>query len=301
MRPAYPELMESVQRVARVVKDEEHRYADHLPGGREGVPRRGEGRRRRRAPRRRWPSSSTTPTAWRSTSRRRWRASAASPSTARASSARWSSSASAPAPVGRAPSKAQIAPAYQDTARAGPHAVPGLRRAGIAASPRGRPAGGPAAGGRARARRQGRSDARRDAVLRRSRRAGGRPRRALLARRARRWRTSKAPIRAVAGLTVHRVIVARAAFAPATSCAPRSARAAARRHHAQPHRHAPAARRAARRARARTSSRPAAWWSPARLRFDFTHYAAVDRAEMEEVERLVNEQILRNAERRRPM
>src|SRR5207253_859066 len=27
MRPAYPELMESVQRIARVVKDEEHRYA----------------------------------------------------------------------------------------------------------------------------------------------------------------------------------------------------------------------------------------------------------------------------------
>ena len=27
MKPAYPELMESVQRVARVVKDEEHRYA----------------------------------------------------------------------------------------------------------------------------------------------------------------------------------------------------------------------------------------------------------------------------------
>src|SRR5437763_1976723 len=27
MRPAYPELMESIQRVARVVKDEEHRYA----------------------------------------------------------------------------------------------------------------------------------------------------------------------------------------------------------------------------------------------------------------------------------
>src|SRR5947209_13410527 len=27
MRPAYPELMEAVQRVARVVKDEEHRYA----------------------------------------------------------------------------------------------------------------------------------------------------------------------------------------------------------------------------------------------------------------------------------
>ncbi len=30
MRPAYPELMESVQRVARVVKDEEHRYASNF-------------------------------------------------------------------------------------------------------------------------------------------------------------------------------------------------------------------------------------------------------------------------------
>ncbi len=27
MRPAYPELLENVQRVARVIKDEEHRYA----------------------------------------------------------------------------------------------------------------------------------------------------------------------------------------------------------------------------------------------------------------------------------
>ena len=33
---------------------------------------------------------------------------------------------------------------------------------------------------------------------------------------------------------------------------------------------------------------------PKRLRFDFTHYAAMDRAEIEEVERLMNEQILRN-------
>ncbi len=30
MRPAYPELMESVQRVARIVKDEEHRYATNF-------------------------------------------------------------------------------------------------------------------------------------------------------------------------------------------------------------------------------------------------------------------------------
>ena len=33
---------------------------------------------------------------------------------------------------------------------------------------------------------------------------------------------------------------------------------------------------------------------PPRLRFDFTHYAALDPAELAEVERLVNQQILRN-------
>ncbi|MGD0870379.1 MAG: alanine--tRNA ligase [Bryobacteraceae bacterium] len=33
---------------------------------------------------------------------------------------------------------------------------------------------------------------------------------------------------------------------------------------------------------------------PERLRFDFTHYAAMDRAELDEVERLMNQQILRN-------
>ncbi len=35
---------------------------------------------------------------------------------------------------------------------------------------------------------------------------------------------------------------------------------------------------------------------PGRLRFDFTHYAAMDRAEIEEVERLMNAEILKNAE-----
>jgi alanyl-tRNA synthetase len=33
---------------------------------------------------------------------------------------------------------------------------------------------------------------------------------------------------------------------------------------------------------------------PGRLRFDFTHYAAMDKAELEEVERLMNEEILKN-------
>ena len=32
---------------------------------------------------------------------------------------------------------------------------------------------------------------------------------------------------------------------------------------------------------------------PSRLRFDFTHYAALDAAEIAEVERIMNEQILR--------
>jgi alanyl-tRNA synthetase len=35
---------------------------------------------------------------------------------------------------------------------------------------------------------------------------------------------------------------------------------------------------------------------PPRLRFDFTHYSALDQAEIEEIERLVNEQILRNTQ-----
>jgi alanyl-tRNA synthetase len=35
---------------------------------------------------------------------------------------------------------------------------------------------------------------------------------------------------------------------------------------------------------------------PGRLRFDFTHYAAMDKPEIEEVERLMNEQILRNSQ-----
>jgi alanyl-tRNA synthetase len=35
---------------------------------------------------------------------------------------------------------------------------------------------------------------------------------------------------------------------------------------------------------------------PPRLRFDFTHYSALDNAEIDEVERLINEQILRNSQ-----
>ena len=126
MRPAYPEMLESIQRVARVVKDEEHRYATTFLVAEKSLQRRSqEPRRAARCPARS-PSSCTTPTASRSTSRRRWRASTASPSTARASKPRWSSSASAPAPVGRAPRRARRA-GVPGAARAGPHEVPRLR------------------------------------------------------------------------------------------------------------------------------------------------------------------------------
>ena len=79
----------------------------------------------------------------------------------------------------------------------------------------------------------------------------------------------------------------------ATNCAPKSPRPSAF-PPAQSHRHPPAARRSAPGSRARTSSRPAASSNRPRLRFDFTHYAALDPAEIAEIERLVNQQILRN-------
>ena len=47
---------------------------------------------------------------------------------------------------------------------------------------------------------------------------------------------------------------------------------------------------------ARTSSKPAAWWIPGRLRFDFTHYAHTDPDELAEIQKLVNEEILANIE-----
>ena len=49
MRDAYPEMMESVERVARVVKDEEHRYATTFQVAEKNLPGRGEGGGGRRA------------------------------------------------------------------------------------------------------------------------------------------------------------------------------------------------------------------------------------------------------------
>jgi len=69
MRPGYPELMESVPRVARVVRDEEHRYRDHvrrwLNASSQDEAKIGGGKCPVRRVAR---SSSMTPTAWRSMS-----------------------------------------------------------------------------------------------------------------------------------------------------------------------------------------------------------------------------------------
>ena len=78
MQGPYPEMLESVQRVARVVKDEEHRYATTFLVAEKRVQRGDQEHCGRTAFPARSRSSCTTPTGWRSTSRRRWRASTAS-------------------------------------------------------------------------------------------------------------------------------------------------------------------------------------------------------------------------------
>ena len=122
----------------------------------------------------------------------------------------------------------------------------------------------------------------------------GDQRRALLARDRRDGRRgARPPIPPSPGLTVHRIVDAGAASAPATSCAPRSTRALRRatmRNHTATHLlHA-----ALRQVLGTHVKQAGSVVEPGRLRFDFTHYTAMDRAELDEVERLVNEQILRN-------
>ncbi len=118
---------------------------------------------------------------------------------------------------------------------------------------------------------EGRTGARPDAVLRRGRRTGGRPRRALLADRREGGGCRDGAIPAVPGLTVHRVDDARAACASATSLRAEVECRLRRRHHAQPHRDAPAARRAAPGARhARQAGRQRGGARPPALRLHAT-------------------------------
>jgi alanyl-tRNA synthetase len=94
----------------------------------------------------------------------------------------------------------------------------------------------------------------------------------------------------VPGLTVHRT-VARAPIAVGDSIVARvTSRDATRRNHTATHLlHA-----ALRQVLGTHVKQAGSVVEPGRLRFDFTHYAAMDRAEIEEVERLANQQILKN-------
>ncbi len=210
MRPAYPELMESVQRVARVVKDEEHRYAttflvaekmfndevkslaDHTH------PRRGlvQALRHLRPGARR---------AGRDGARARPR-----PSIARASSARWTSSASAPAPVGRAPRRAPSRRLIRSCSSKGRTNFLGYERSGSHL---------PASIGllvdqqlvdRVEPGAHGRAGARPDAVLRRNRRPGRRSAARSIPQTGEKVADVETAYPAVPGLTVHRITVARA-------------------------------------------------------------------------------------------
>jgi alanyl-tRNA synthetase len=94
----------------------------------------------------------------------------------------------------------------------------------------------------------------------------------------------------VPGLVVHRV-VARAPMAVGDSIVARvTLRDATRRNHTATHLlHA-----SLRQVLGTHVKQAGSVVDPGRLRFDFTHYAAMDRAEIEEVERLANQQILKN-------
>ena len=106
MRPAYPEMMESVQRVARVVKDEEHRYATTFLVAEKVFQRRSQEPVRRRSPGRGLLQALRH---LRTGARRAGRDGArARPQhrSRRLRSARCARSASAPAPVGKAARRA---------------------------------------------------------------------------------------------------------------------------------------------------------------------------------------------------
>jgi alanyl-tRNA synthetase len=95
----------------------------------------------------------------------------------------------------------------------------------------------------------------------------------------------------VPGLTVHR-IVARAPIAVGDGIVARvTERDATRRNHTATHLlHA-----SLRQVLGTHVKQAGSVVEPGRLRFDFTHYAAMDRAEIEEVERIANQQILKNS------
>ncbi len=142
---------------------------------------------------------------------------------------------------------------------------------------------------------EGGTGVRPDAVLRGGRRPGGRPRRAVHAHTASRRRTVEST--RIPGCRALRCIASRPPRRSQMGDVLRAEvagplRDSTRRNHTATHLlHA-----ALRQVLGTHVKQAGSVVEPPRLRFDFTHYAALDPAELEEIERLVNEQILRNTQ-----
>jgi len=96
MRDAYPEMMESIPRVARVVKDEEHRYATTFMVAEKVFHDEAKHPLEACCPARHR-SSYMTRTAWLLMNRKKWLVKPESPSTVKVSTRKWKSSAPVPA------------------------------------------------------------------------------------------------------------------------------------------------------------------------------------------------------------
>ena len=223
-------------------------------------------------------------------SRKTWRASAASRSTARVSTARWSGSANAHARAGKAPRRGTIAPAYQELVEQGRTKFLGYDELAATSRVKG-----------LLVERELRDEigagVEAELVLDRTpfyAETGGQvgDRGSLYLLNGDKAADVLTAYPAVPGLTVHRIL----STAPvrvgdelrAEVATP--LRLSTMRNHTATHLlHA-----ALRQVLGTHVKQAGSVVEPPRLRFDFTHYAAMDKAEIEEVERLVNEQILRN-------
>ena len=260
MQPAYPEMMESVQRVARVVKDEEHRYATTFLVAEKHVPRRSQIR----------VAGSAIPgaaafklydTYGLALDEQEDMARERGLTIDREGFEQRDGAAARARPrqlEGRRKGRGRSG--LSEAARTGPHEIPGLRRP-RGQFPRHRSAGREADRRRGSRRRPGRTGARSDAVLRRGRRPGRRPRRCSTPIPARRSPMSNPPSPACPASPCTASPPSRRS-AWATCCAPKwPPRCATPPCATTPPRTCCTPRCA--RCSARTSNRPAAWSSPA--------------------------------------
>ncbi len=294
--PPIPELMESVQRVARVVKDEEHRYATTFQVAEKVFHDEAKSAAGGLLPGAAAFKLYDTYGLALDEQEEMARESGLTIDRDGLRRARWSSSASAPAPAGRAPRRRRSPRSIRSCSARAARSSSATRRWSRSLRRSwpswwtSRTGAMPVAGAEVRNR------PRPDAVLRRVRRPGGRHggRSSIRKTGEPLAHVSTTYPRACPGSPCTGSHDARADRTSATLLQARVNEVAAPRDDAQPHRHAPAARRAAHRCSARTSSRPAAWWSPAACASTSPTTPRWTAEELDEVERLVNEQILRN-------